>query len=71
MEALMIPPAPAGIKASMPINGAKNRTSRQGISRSQPNSPLAPSSLPRSSNTAKVEKAVVRVGIMTMKVSTT
>lgn len=53
------------------MKGTVKRASFQGSFRSQPNKPFDPSSLPLISKVAKSEKAVMREGMTTMKVSTT
>src|SRR5690625_2037236 len=70
-DALIIPPAPPGIKKSIPINGAKNRTSFQGNFLTHPKTPFAPSSRPLASNVANIEKAVINDGMTTKNVNTT
>src|SRR5690625_784862 len=71
LDALIIPPAPPGMKNNIPINGAKKRTSFQGIFLIQPNTPFAPSSRPRASNVANIENAVIIDGITTIIVKIT
>src|SRR5690606_8152154 len=69
--AFTIPPAPAGMKINIPMNGAKNRTSPQGNVLNQPNKPLAPFARPVISKVANSENAVIKEGMMTMNVRTT
>src|SRR5690625_2659306 len=59
------------MKNNIPINGAKKRTSFQGIFLTQPKRPFAPSSRPRASNVANIENAVIIDGITTIIVKIT
>ena len=70
-DALIIPPAPPGMKATIPMKGAKKRTSFHGSFLNQPNSVVYPFLRPVASNVAKIENAVIRVGMITINVRTT
>src|SRR5699024_1894712 len=59
------------MKKTIPINGARKRTSFQGIFLNQPKRPFAPNSRPRISNVANIENAVIIDGITTNNVKTT
>src|SRR5690606_8159372 len=69
--ALMLPPAPPGMKNAMVIKMEVKRTSFHGNFLNQPNRPVAPFLRPEISKFANIVKAVMSDGIMTMNVSTT
>src|SRR5690606_10933215 len=69
--ALMMPPMPPGMKATMPMNGARNPTSFQGRALNHPNSPLYPMARPVVSNVANSANAVMSDGTTTAKVRMT
>src|SRR5699024_12884112 len=71
LEALIMPPVSPGINQSIPINGARKRTSFHGSFLSHPNIPLSPSSRPLASNVANIEKAVINDGMTTKNVKMT
>src|SRR3954453_22842415 len=67
----MIPPAPAGIKLAIPINGTVKRASFHGSTLNQPKRPVAPLERPYLSNVANKENAVINDGIITINVKIT